>query len=127
MKALKAGCALAVAAVIATTFATTATTGCTAASEVREIYMALDGTGTRPRNVFFADTTVIYCDLTFSGRTADTTIDATIEQIKGEQILGSGTLVPVDELWGVGEQVPGTGVSTIGFTWTVQADGGGAV
>jgi hypothetical protein len=126
MKALQAGLVAALTmGAVGLAAMTTATTGCSTTSQVRQIFMALDGTGDRTRDTFYPDTTQIFCDVVWAGRSPDTTIDAVIVQTKGEDIIGSGSVVPVDRLFAVGEVVGGENLSTLSFTWTVQADGGG--
>lgn len=104
---------------------TQATTGCTASSQVTSVFMCLDGEGNRPRDTFYPDTLTIFCDIDWVGRDPDTTVNAFIHQHKGEQVLGSGSLAPVERLYGVGEAVGGEQKSIISFSWTLQSDGGG--
>ena len=118
MRALQVGLVAVVVAGVGAVL-TTSSTGCTSASQVRQVFMALDGAGDRPRNTFFTDTTTIYCDIVFSGYSNDETIDVQFVQDKGEDPIfnGSGdTNQPVQRDWGSAETVPGTGIQTIGFT-----------
>jgi hypothetical protein len=114
MRALKTGlfAALTVVAIAATT-----TTGCSNASQVRQVFTALDGTGERPRNKFATDTSQIFCDVVFSAYSTDETLDVTWQQVTGEQSLFDGTddLHPVARNWGGSEGVPTQGVSTVSF------------
>lgn len=126
MKRLEAGFVAAfVATGIGLVTITHATTGCGAASQVNTVFMALDGEGARPRDTFYPDTTTIFCDIDWVGRNPDTTVNAFIHQHKGEQVLGTGSLGPVERLYAVGEAVGGEQKSTISFSWTLQSDAGG--
>lgn len=130
MRALQTGlmAALVVGGVVAT-ISTTFSTGCSNVSQVRQIFTALDGTGDRPRDVFFTDTKQIFCDVVFSAYNTDETVDVQFEQVTGEATLydGSNSLGPVSRLWAAAEGVPTKGVSTLGFTLDSPegADGGG--
>jgi hypothetical protein len=128
MKALQAGLVVAIVAGSIAVAATTTTTGCTAASQVRQIFTALDGAGNRPRNIFYTDTSTIYCDIVFSANSNDETVDVTFLQTTGEQTLyeGSDNKVPVSRLWLVSEATPTEGIATIGVPMSppVLVDGG---
>ncbi len=131
MRALQTGLfALAVGGLIAVT-ATTTTTGCSNTSQVRQVFMALDGNGDRPRDTFYSDTTQIFCDVVFSAYSADETLDVQFIQTTGELALfeGSNDLHPVQRLWAGGEALPAKGVSTVSFTLQrpTAVDGGATV
>jgi hypothetical protein len=126
MKPLKTGFVAAfVATGIGLVALTHGTTGCSVASQVSSVYMALDGEGARPRDTFYPDTLTIFCDVDWVGRDPDTTVNAFIHQHKGEQAPGTGSLAPVERLYGVGEVVGGEQKSNISFAWTLQSDAGG--
>jgi hypothetical protein len=102
-----------------------ATTSCSIAGGVRQVFMALDSNGDRPRDTFYPDTQNIYCDVIFSGGPADTTVQVEIVQTKAEASLGTASLVPSSAILAAGEVVPGEGVQTIGFgVQPPQADAG---
>ncbi len=107
------------------------TTGCSSATQVRQVYMALDGAGTRPRNIFFTDTTSIFCDVQWSGRNPDSTLQVLFEQTSGETPMfsGTGTLGPVNRVWAGAETVPGLGESPQSFSMTAPSsvEGGGSL
>ena len=127
MKALRAG--LVVSVVAGSIGIVTGSTGCFGPSQVRQIYMALDGQGFRPRNIFYPDTSSIYCDVTFSASSNDETVDAIFTQTTGEATLYDGTnnLQPVSRLWATGEQAPNEGVSTLSFAFNPpQLSNGGS-
>jgi hypothetical protein len=87
-------------------------------AQVRQIFMALDGSGSRVRNQFFTDTTQIFCDVAFAGADPDTTVVATFEQLSGEPSLfdGSGqTNNPLAYNWGSVEVVAQQGESLLSF------------
>jgi hypothetical protein len=126
MNALKAGL---VATLVAGSIGTVVcTTGCEGTSQVRDIFMALDGQGFRPRNTFYTDTTVIYCDVTFSAASNDETVDVQFVQNTGESTLydGSDSRNQVKRLWVANEAAPTAGLSTVSFTFDQpQLTGGG--
>lgn len=129
MRALQTGLVVAlVVGGIAAATTTTLTTGCGTASQVRQIFMALDGNGDRPRNTFYPDTKQIFCDVVFSGYTTDETLDVQWIQDKGETVMydGTGNLQSVSRLWAASEAVPTKGISTVGFPLDPphQIDGG---
>jgi hypothetical protein len=98
-----------------------ATPGCDAASQVRQVYLALDGQGLRVRNEFFTDTASIFCDVVWSGRGTDNSVQAVFTQTAGEMTLFDGTgtdpskWTPVNRQWGAAEQNPPAGVATLSF------------
>jgi hypothetical protein len=102
-----------------------ASTSCSVTSQVNSIFMALDGEGNRPRDTFYPDTTAIFCDIDWVGRDPDMTLNAFIHQHKGEQVIGTGSLVSVERLYAVGEVDPGEQRSIVSFSWTLQSDNGG--
>ncbi len=119
MRALHAGVALTLLAGGITLGAiTTTSTGCSNVSQVRAIYTALDATGNRPRDTFYPDTTLIYCDVDFSARSNDETVDVQFIQTSGEDPLyqGDGNLHPVSRLWTGIEDAPTEGVTTLAFS-----------
>jgi hypothetical protein len=124
VKAFKAGF---VAAFVTTGGGILAATGtaCSDATQVNQVFMALDGEGNRPRDTFYPDTESIFCDIVWTGRNPDTTVNAFIHQSMGEQVLGTGSLTGVARLWAVGEAVGGEQLSTISFAWKLQSDAGG--
>jgi hypothetical protein len=98
-------------------------TGCSAANQVRQIFMALDATGDRPRNTFFTDSTEIDCDIVWSGRGTDNSVDVVILQTSGEPTLFDGSNNIVDlgadmREWSASEQAPPSGISTLAFQYT---------
>jgi hypothetical protein len=98
-------------------------TGCTSADQVRQIFMALDATGLRPRDMFFTDSTQINCDIVWSGRGTDNTVDVVIIQTSGEPTLFDGSnnvqpLGPAVREWSAAEQAPPAGISTLSFQYT---------
>lgn len=103
--------------------------GCTGTQQVREIFMALDGSGNRVRDTFFTDSAQIFCDIAFAGADPDTTVTATFEQLSGEPTLfdGSNQIGPVAHIWTSGE-VPATqGEQVISFVMSQpQPVSGGA-
>ncbi len=132
MRALQTGlfAALTLGGVVAIA-TTTTTTGCSNASQVRQVFTALDGTGDRPRNKFFTDTQQIFCDVVFSAYSTDETLDVIWLQETGEQTLfeGTGDLHPVARNWSGSEAVPTQGVSTVSFPFQrpTAVDGGATV
>lgn len=97
---------------------TASETGCGNTSQVRQIFMALDGNGDRPRDQFFTDTKQIFCDVVFSAYNTDETLDVQFIQDKGENPAFDGTnnIGPVSRLWAGAEAVPSKGISTVSFT-----------
>ena len=105
------------------------TGGCSGAAQVRAVFMALDGAGDRPRNTFYPDTTQIYCDVSYSGADADSTVVAEFIQTTGEKTLfdGSDTRVPVANEWAAIETAgPVGGITLLNFSMQppVPVDGG---
>ncbi len=95
---------------------------------MRQIYTALDGAGNRPRNVFFTDTQLIYCDVVWSGVSNDETVTAQLIQISGEPSLYDGSNNTNNQksyLWSGGESVPGTGNQTVAFSFNPPTAGDG--
>jgi len=129
MRLLHAVCAVAtLGAGIASVVTLTTTTGCSDPGQVRQIFMALDGAGNRPRTQFLTDTSTIYCDVVWAGKGTDETIDVQFLQTTGENPMYSGTnqVAPVSRLWAAGEDAPGEGVQTVGFSFVPPStvDGG---
>ncbi len=92
-------------------------TGCSAGSEVRHVYMALDGQGDRKRVEFYPDTVAIYCDADYVGTKPDTTVQAQIHRYSD----GNGP----EAILAAGENASGTTQGVVAFTWTqpTNADG----
>jgi hypothetical protein len=130
MRLLQAVCAVTTvgAGVVSIGALTTAGTGCSDTSQVRQVFMALDGAGNRPRTQFAADTTTLDCDVVWSGHGTDDTIGVQFVQTTGEDPLYNGTnnLQTVSRLWAAGEDAPGEGITTVGFTFNPPTllDGG---
>jgi hypothetical protein len=94
------------------------TNACVGTAQVRQIFMALDGSGARVRDQFVTDTTQIFCDVAFAGADPDTTVVATFEQLTGEPSLFDGSGNTTKQLaydWGSVEVVPQTGESLLTF------------
>ena len=91
---------------------------CSDASMVRQVFTALDGSGFHVRDTFYSDVTQIFCDVDFSGRGKDNTVDVLFQQIQGEQNLydGSNNMVTVDRQWGAAQQFGQAGVGILPFT-----------
>jgi hypothetical protein len=127
MRLVQAACCVGVVGAL-TAVTVSSSVGCSAASQVRQVYMALDGTGVRPRDTFYTDSSAIYCDVVYSGRSTDSTVEAEFLQTQGEANLyeGTGNLIATSRLWTAGEQVPATGNSTVSFNITppTAVDGG---
>lgn len=107
---------------------------CSAASQVSDVYMALDTNGDRPRNVFFTDTKQISCNVDWVGRNPDMTVQGQFIQTWSENPPGSGALQecptqpdgrPGCALMGANEQAGPEGEATLSFTWTQQSASGG--
>ena len=82
--------------------------GC-ADREIHSIVMALDGTGDRPRDTFFTDTSIIYCVGKYASSRKDITINAVIRRVNDENN------VKIDEIYGVGELAPGISAGVVAF------------
>jgi hypothetical protein len=96
--------------------------GCAASTQVRQVFMALDSTGNRVRNVFQTDTTAIFCDIIWSGRGNDNTVDVVLLQTAGEPNLfdGSNNSQPLaggTREWSAAEVAPTAGISTVGVSF----------
>jgi hypothetical protein len=95
--------------------------GCDYASQVRQVYMALDGSGLRVRNEFFTDTKEIWCDVVWSGRGTDNSVQAIFTQTHGEQNLFDGsnpqpfTQLQHPRQWSANEVNPPPGIQTVAF------------
>lgn len=97
--------------------------GCSSATQVRQVFMALDSQGTHIRTDFFTDEVGpngegkgwIFCDVDYSGIYPDSTIDVLIVQDQGESTLydGSNNLVPVARQWAFFEDFPTKGPPTL--------------
>ncbi len=90
------------------------TASCTSADQVRQVFMALDGSGNRPRNIFYTDTTMIACDIVWVGRGSDNTLDAFIKMT-----------APIGAMMAAGELAATEGPATYSFSWQAQAASGG--
>jgi hypothetical protein len=94
---------------------------CSSATEARDVYMALDSSGDRPRDTFFTDTKEIFCNVDYVGQRRDTTVQARIHQISAETSWGSaGPPWPAaNYILGGDEKAPGTGSQTLSFGFTL--------
>ena len=100
-----------------------AAVACSSAVETRDVYMALDTAGDRPRDTFFTDTKEIFCNVDYVGQRRDTTVQARIHQISREISWGAGgPPAPWPEanyILGGAEKAPGVGQQTLSFGLTV--------
>ena len=98
-------------------------TGCSVESQVRQVFMDLDGTGDRVRDTFFTDQEKFYCNIVYSAQNADTTLDVELVQTTSEDPLfaGSGPLHQVERLWGV-KSLPGGPPSSSVQIVAIEAD-----
>ncbi|HEX7604157.1 MAG TPA: hypothetical protein VF316_21210 [Polyangiaceae bacterium] len=96
---------------------------CGSATEARDVYMALDSSGDRPRDTFFTDTKEIFCNIDYVGQRPDTTVQARIHQISHELSWGAGgppaAWPAANYILGGAEKAPGIGSQTLSFTFTL--------
>jgi hypothetical protein len=105
---------------IAILLATSGGGGCKTAG-VSAVYMTIDGAGAQRRDVFFTDTSSIYCVAKFSSARQDATLDFTIHQTAVYQWCNalSNPVAPdsnppdIHPIFAVGEQTPGVGDETV--------------
>lgn len=131
---IRIGGVLAFASVLALTTSSCRTAG------VSFVYMAIDAQGQQPRNVFYTDSTAIYCIADTSSARQDATIDFRVVQHNiypwcTSPATPQGTLPktapPVHDTFAVGEATPGVGTETPvslrllpqGITITVSCNG----
>jgi hypothetical protein len=91
---------------------------CGSATETRNVYMALDSSGNRPRDTFFTDTTQIFCNVDYVGQRLDTTVQARIRQISRETSWG-GPVAASNFILGGAEKAPGSGSQVLSFGFTI--------
>lgn len=91
---------------------------CGSATETRDVYMALDSTGDRPRDTFFTDTKQIFCNVDYVGQRLDTTVQARIHQISHEASWG-GPVSSGSYILGGSELAPGSGAAPLSFSFTL--------
>lgn len=90
---------------------------CLRTAGVQRAFMALDGSGDRPRSEFFADTQAIFCDVVYSSGRTDLTIDARIRSTALWDEAAQAVL-PADVVEAVGEAAGAQGVgNTQAFQW----------
>jgi len=97
---------------------TLAGSSCTTAG-VSYVYMAIDGGGVQHRQIFYTDSSAIYCIAKFSSARADATLDFTIRQV-GTYPWCAAVTDPTKivfnadgpEIFAIAEQTPGAGVET---------------
>ena len=98
--------------------ALTPVAACGSSTEARNLYMALDASGNRPRDTFFTDTKQLFCNIDYVGQRRDTTVQARIHQVSREASWG-GVVTAGSYILGGGEQVPGTGSQVVSFAFTL--------
>jgi hypothetical protein len=82
-----------------------------------DAYMALDGEGARKREVFFTDSEQIWCIAEMQSGKTGVTVNATVRATQLDGVDGNYVVA-------LGEQVPQTGKSTLGFELVVQDQAG---
>ena len=91
---------------------------CGSSTEARNVYMALDSAGDRPRDTFFTDTKQIFCNIEYVGQRRDTTVQARIHQLSHEASWG-GVVTAGSFILGGAEQAPGAGQQALSFGFTL--------
>lgn len=91
---------------------------CSSSTEARNVYMALDSVGDRPRDTFFTDTKQLFCNIDYVGQRRDTTVQARIHQISHEASWG-GVVTAGSYILGGGELAPGAGSQVVSFSFTL--------
>ena len=76
---------------------------------VSAVYMAIDSGGAQRRDVFFADSTSVYCVTKFSSAKQDATVDFTVR----ETADATGKKVNPPSVFAVDEETPGAGTEQI--------------
>jgi len=85
--------------------------------EIHDITMSIDSNGNRPRQIFYTDTTNIYCVYHFATTRTDVTIDIVFRQIKDEGGNNIGDPNSGGIIWAIQEMAPGinTGIASATF------------
>lgn len=115
------------------------TASCGTPTEVRAVYTALDSNGDRRRTHFYTDTDSIFCDVDYVGDRKDITVNAVLRQVTSEpcpfayypnplscpggdarQTSWAAPQQSANFVLSVLEQTPGSGTTTLGFSWQQQ-------